>query len=87
MPSPEQKLVKWIDEQIAEGAGMTQPDLQPVPDELTINHTTHVWCFNCNQHQPLVITKLVLDGLDEFPWCDLVCGSCHWIVATLSRRG
>jgi hypothetical protein len=42
-----------------------------------------VYCENCDSYQPLVEHKLQADERNRYPWYDLTCETCSYIVATL----
>ena len=41
-----------------------------------------VFCENCDSYQPLVEHKPQADERNPYPWYDLTCGTCAYIVAT-----
>ena len=41
------------------------------------------YCENCQSHQPLVEHEPQTDNPSPYPWYDLTCGTCCWIVATI----
>jgi hypothetical protein len=42
-----------------------------------------VYCENCQSYQPLVEHEPKRDELNPYPWYDLTCGTCHYIIATI----
>lgn len=45
--------------------------------------TREIYCHNCASYQPLVEETLRQDHLNPFAWGDLVCATCHSIIATV----
>jgi hypothetical protein len=41
------------------------------------------YCENCQSHQPLVEHEPQTDNLSLYPWYDLTCGTCCWVIATI----
>jgi chromosome segregation ATPase len=47
---------------------------------------THIYCDACGETRPLIAEPLTKDELNAEPWGDLVCGHCHFVIATVSVR-
>jgi hypothetical protein len=41
------------------------------------------YCENCQSHQPLVEHEPQTDERNPYPWYDLTCGTCCWVIATI----
>jgi hypothetical protein len=42
-----------------------------------------VFCENCDSYQPLVEHEPVTDKRNPYPWYDLTCATCCYIVAAV----
>jgi hypothetical protein len=42
-----------------------------------------VYCETCKSNQPLVELEPELDELNPYPRYDLMCGTCHSLIATI----
>ena len=42
-----------------------------------------VYCGTCHSNQPLVEHEAQIDSLNSYFWCDLTCGTCCSIIATI----
>jgi hypothetical protein len=42
-----------------------------------------VYCENCGSAQPMVEHEQQIDELNPYPWYDITCGTCCWIIATV----
>jgi len=43
----------------------------------------HIWCDNCRAVRPLLVDDMPPSGRNKHRAVDLLCGDCHYIVATL----
>ena len=41
------------------------------------------YCENCKNHQPLVEHEPQTDERNPYPWYDLTCETCCWIIASI----
>ncbi len=44
------------------------------------------WCDNCRKTQPLITDVLPANEKNDHAVLDLVCGDCHFVIATLHGR-
>ena len=42
-----------------------------------------VYCGTCGSNQPMIQHEQQKDELNEYPWYDIVCGTCYSIIATI----
>ena len=42
-----------------------------------------IYCECCGSFQPLVEEPMHEDSLNPYPWGDLICGTCRFVIATL----
>ena len=43
-----------------------------------------MYCEQCNKRQPFIVEDAHKDVLNEFPWGDIYCKKCRFIIATYS---
>jgi hypothetical protein len=42
-----------------------------------------IYCEKCRSDQPMLEVDPQEDDLNPYPWYDIVCGTCDWIIATV----
>ena len=42
-----------------------------------------LFCENCDSYQPMVEHEPITDERNPYPWYDVTCGTCAYIVATI----
>lgn len=42
-----------------------------------------VYCETCQSDQPLIEHEPQQDDLNPYPWYDLTCGTCCYLIATI----
>ncbi len=42
-----------------------------------------IYCAKCRSDQPMLEVDPQEDDLSPYPWYDIVCGTCDWIIATV----
>ena len=42
------------------------------------------YCEFCDQRVEVEIEPLKKDALNDVPWGDIVCATCHFVIATIS---
>jgi hypothetical protein len=50
---------------------------------LDVKRFSHVWCTNCDKLQPMVLAPMKGDERKPDDAADMLCGECHFIIATL----
>lgn len=45
-----------------------------------------VWCQVCQAYRPPMEEPPHSDDLNPYPWYDLLCGWCHFVIATFRIR-
>mgnify|MGYP001601657074 CR=1 FL=1 len=45
-----------------------------------------VWCSNCGETRPTVVDMMKADSKNDHDAADILCGECHFIVATLHKE-
>jgi hypothetical protein len=42
-----------------------------------------VYCENCGSNQPMIEPEPQKDNLNPYPWYDILCGTCYFVIATV----
>jgi len=48
--------------------------------------TLKIYCELCEAHQSVEITPIEADDLNPGPWGEIVCQTCHLVIATMSAE-
>lgn len=46
---------------------------------------THVYCGSCGEAREYFVEPMTSDDLNASPWGDMVCNTCHFVIATFSN--
>lgn len=50
-----------------------------------MSEDVQIFCQSCNRMQPLEVESMAADKLNgDAIWGDLLCGTCHLVIATLT---
>lgn len=61
------------------------PELETDSEVTEVSAETLVYCPECQQHQPLLISPMARDAVNNNEvWGDMRCGVCHYVIATLT---
>ena len=42
-----------------------------------------IYCKECGSNQPMIEHEPQKDELNPYPWYDITCGTCYFIIATV----
>jgi hypothetical protein len=49
----------------------------------TMRTRKEIYCENCGSNQPMIEHEPQKDELNPYPWYDITCGTCYFIIATV----
>ena len=49
----------------------------------TMRTRKEIYCEGCGSNQPMIEHEPQKDELNPYPWYDITCGTCYFIIATV----